>query len=475
MFVYVQLDVYILNTVTEVILVHIRHLEPCACDTTLSHVSYVACRHEYSMKVPHFFRARGGGNLLPDVNCSIVRWSIFMDPEFPPNREKLNIAFVCDAVTDCVAGSFISTLRFSERLAARGHKVIYIAAKSPRHPTDTTHGAIKAYRFRGFLLPKSEGQLYIAFSNTKKIKRILEDEGIHVVHTVIPTPLSVASTNAARALGIKVVAHSHTQPENLTMHIPNKFIQQPINKYFYRYLSWLYSKADALIYPSEFAKKLMTNIHADIQTHVISNGVETERFAPVATEEFFEKFDIPSKRTIVLYAGRLHPEKSLDTLIRAVPHILEETPDAYFLLAGFGHQDTMLMALARKLGVDRHVKFLGRVSDEEMVMAQHAADIFVLPSLAELEGMVVLEAMAAGKPIVIANSPESASTYFVDGNGLLFEPRDHRDLATQVIRLVNDSELRSEMSARSLQMSKDYDINESVRRLEELYYSLLEK
>src|SRR4051812_33186827 len=169
------------------------------------------------------------------------------------NKRKLNIAFICDAVTDCVAGSFISTLRFSELLVNRGHKVIYIAARSPRYPKNSLHGSIKAYRFGGFLMPKSEGQLYISLPRMSQIKKILEDEEVHVVHTTIPTPAAIAATRAARALGLPIVAHSHTQPENLTMHIPNASIQRPVNKYFYRYLSWLYGQANALIYPSQFA------------------------------------------------------------------------------------------------------------------------------------------------------------------------------------------------------------------------------
>ncbi len=389
--------------------------------------------------------------------------------------KKLSIAIVCDAVTDCVAGSFVSTLRFSERLEKRGHKIVFIAARSPKNPDHNYHGTIKAYRFPAFLLPKSEGQMRIAMVRAKTIKKILQDEEIDIVHTMIPTFAGIASTRAARELDIPIVNHSHTQPENLFMHMPPGPWVDFLNRKFYQYMSWYYRQGDALIYPTQFAQDLLTGIHADVTKHVISNGVESKRFAPVDTSTFFERFNIPKGHTYILYAGRLHPEKSLDTLIAAIPHVLKSAPDAYFMLAGFGHLEDSLRKQAKELGVDTHVKFLGRVSDDEMVMAQHAADIFVLPSLAELEGMVVLEAIASGKPIVIANSKESASTYFVDGNGFLFEPKNAEDLATQVIRLANDPVLRTEMSQKSLEISRNYDIDESVRRIEEIYYSLAKK
>jgi len=106
-------------------------------------------------------------------------------------------------------------------------------------------------------------------------------------------------------------------------------------------------------------------------------------------------------------------------------------------------------------------------------LAYNASDIFVLPSIAELEGMAVLEAMACGKPIIIANSKESASRYFVDNNGFLFEPQNAVDLAEKILTIISNKELREKMGQRSLEISKDYDIGKSVLKLEQLYYSLL--
>lgn len=388
-------------------------------------------------------------------------------------NRKLNIAMVCDAVTDCLAGSFVSTLRFAELLSEQGHKVIFIAAKSPKSPCSNNHKNIRIYRFASVLLPKSEKQYYLAFPTAKEVKKILQEEKIDILHVLIPTPAGIVSMKAVKELGIKVVVHSHTQPENIFLHLPKMFFVSFLNDIFYKYLVWAYNKADAIIYPTEFAKRLMKNLKPGIKSVVISNGVDTVRFKKADMKDFVARFGLDEKKKKLLYVGRLHPEKCVDTLIKSVRYIRNEFPDFQVMIVGFGHLDMKLKELAKKLGADKDVMFLGRVSDEDLPLAFNAADIFVLPSLAELEGMVVLEAMAAGKPLVIADAKNSASIDFVKGNGFLFRPEDEKDLAAQILKLLKNEPLLLEMGEESLRQSRNYDIHECAKKLENLYYSIL--
>ncbi len=389
--------------------------------------------------------------------------------------EKLNIAIVCDPIADYIAGSFVSTLRFAECLSRRGHKIVFIGAKSPYSPQSGFYNGKMAYRFRSFLMPKSEGRLFIALPTFREIKKIFQEEKIDIVHAMLVTPATVVSERVARRLRIPCVMHLHTQPENLFLHIPRIAGRALFSRIFSAYLMWLYRRADAIVYPSEFARRMFPALNINIPHVVVSNGVDTSVFKKVDSEKFFDKYNLSYTAKNILFVGRLHPEKSIETLIRAIPYIRREQLNAHVIIVGAGHLDVKLKRLARNLGLDNYITFCGKVSDEELVMAYNACDVFVLPSLVELEGMVVLEAMACGKPIIIANAKDSASVYFVDQNGLLFKPEDPADLAKQALTILCDDSLRERMGEASLKKSKEYDINRSVSRLEELYYSLLSK
>jgi glycosyltransferase involved in cell wall biosynthesis len=172
--------------------------------------------------------------------------------------------------------------------------------------------------------------------------------------------------------------------------------------------------------------------------------------------------------------GRLFPEKSVDTLIKAIPNIVAKYKNIHIMIVGGGHLRVKLEKIVQDLNVNRYITFLGLVNEEDKILAYNACDIFVLPSVAELEGMTTLEAKACGKPIIISDAKMNASRFFVDGNGFLFETKNHEDLAKQAIKLIINKELREKMGKISLEKSKNYDIQESADKLEEVYYSTIE-
>ncbi|MFH1200862.1 MAG: glycosyltransferase [bacterium] len=391
-----------------------------------------------------------------------------------PSLRKLSIAMVCDPIGSNKSGVVVSTLRFAKLLKERGHHVIFIAAKSKEHRDHSQHGDIKAYRYRSLPVPRSNGW-NLAFPTVKELKKVFQEEKINVVHILLPMSGAIIAIRAAKALNIKIVAHSHSQPENLFMDMP-KIIQPTLGKLWNKYLAWVYSKAELIIYPTEFGRRLLCHLtEKDKSSAIVSNGVNLDRYKPTEIGDFHNRFNIPKDTVKIVYVGRLFPEKSLHTLIKAIPYIIQEHPNVHIMLAGTGHVRPKLEKLIRNLNIHKHVTFLGLVSDEDKILAYNAGDIFVSPSFAELEGMTVLEAMACGKPIIVPDAEMNAAKFFVDGNGFLFETENHEDLAHQVLKLITDASLRKKMGENSLKKVKNYDINKSADRLEKVYYEVLKK
>jgi glycosyltransferase involved in cell wall biosynthesis len=383
----------------------------------------------------------------------------------------LKIAMVCDGLADVVGGSFLSTARLGELLRGRGHQVVFISSRSHRHACDLAERGVTIHRLRGLVLPRS-GRLCLAVPFAFRLRRLLREHQIDIVHVMLPTPLGAVAGRVAKQMGLPLVMHSHTQPENIFMNGPRFPGRAALTRLFGRYLTWLYRQGDALVHPSAFSQRQFPVPGASRQ-QVISNGVNRQRFRPLAAGAFRERFGLCATTQYLLYVGRLHPEKDVETLIRAMPTILAARPGTHLLIVGLGYKQPTLERLVAAHDVAKHVTFCGFVSDADLPMVYNACDLFVLPSLAELEGIAVLEAMACGKPILIADAKNSAAPDFVDGNGLVFRAHDPAHLAQQALQLLADATALRAMAARSRANSQAFDIDESAAALESLYYSLL--
>lgn len=381
----------------------------------------------------------------------------------------LRVAMICDPISDYTAGVFVSTWRFARLLKERGHTIIFIAASSPEHPETGEDRGFMMYRFPSVLLPKTEGAWRLAIPRRSQLKEIFERERIDVVHLIVPMPSAIIAAQAAHDMHIPVIAHSHAQPENAFMHLPIPFLRPPLNAAFDTYMGRIYRLADYIIFPSQFAQSCLQKHIASKPQTVISNGVDTRIFCPAKDDVFRDQQATARDAYVVLYVGRLHPEKNVTTLLRAQVEVVMRHPETVVWIVGGGHMDAELRVLAQELGIADSVRFLGKVSDEDLLRAYHAADVFVLPSLAELEGMVVLEAMACGLPVVIANAEQSASRFFVQQNGLLFDPLNHTELAEH-LHTLHDVVRRTECGRVSRVLAERYDIQQSAQRIEEVYY-----
>lgn len=189
----------------------------------------------------------------------------------------------------------------------------------------------------------------------------------------------------------------------------------------------------------------------------INPFIETSGYVFKGENRFRDKFGIPEKDSLILCVSRMDPRKGQEYLIKAMAEVVKKHPETTCAFIGNGSLSKKLMGrndrleglkeLAASLGVSDRVKFLGKVSQEDLLEGYDACDMVVLPSVNEGFGLVLSEAMCFGKPLIgsnIGGIPEQ----IVDGvNGYLFKPTDHEELAQYISSLIEHPDVRKQMGA----------------------------
>jgi glycosyltransferase involved in cell wall biosynthesis len=169
----------------------------------------------------------------------------------------------------------------------------------------------------------------------------------------------------------------------------------------------------------------------------------------------------------ILYAGRLLPHKNVEALIRAMPGIIDQVRDAKLTIVGEGPMKEELIRLARKLDLEKHVEFLGMLDYEGVIRQMKSSTVFVLPSLREGFGMALVEAMAAGTPVIAVKAPGSGVAEVVNGrNGILCPPGE---LEKNILRLLLDPALRKKLAREGRRYSRAFDWDTKAEEVLRVY------
>src|SRR2546428_1966510 len=206
---------------------------------------------------------------------------------------------------------------------------------------------------------------------------------------------------------------------------------------------------------------------------VVPNAVDRRRFRPDVDASWVgERLKIPSDVPVALLVGRIVPHKGVEHFIEAARYV----PAARFLVVGEGSLLEAMKRFANSMGVADRVRFLGRVSEENLPKVYAACDVFVLPSVSRLEafGIVALEAMATAKPVIVADIPGGRGVIEDGHQRRLAEPMNPRGLAQKIRRLLADPEARRLMGQRGREkVLESFGIELVTDRIESVYRAVL--
>ena len=205
---------------------------------------------------------------------------------------------------------------------------------------------------------------------------------------------------------------------------------------------------------------------------VISNGVDLDLFHPnTEGQSIRDRYGV--KDHLILAVGSLRRLKGIQYPIRAIPDIIDDLGSVMLLVVGDGPYKSTLLSIVEELGIGRAVEFAGHVSNEELPPFYAAADLVVVPSLDEAFGVVALEAMAAGKPVV-ASRVGGLVEVLGEESGMLVPPADPRALGSAIVGILRDERKRKTLGIAARSRAEDlFDAKERAADVLALYKSLV--
>ena len=362
----------------------------------------------------------------------------------------MRILIVSDIFYPHTGGVSEHMLYLWKNLRALGHDVKVLA---PSFGTDEPYTDEHIYRMgRALNIPmnRSFSVITLGFSIPWQMRRLLDRERFDIIHIHGPV-----------APVLPYFALKYSQSKNFaTFHSAYReslgyMMWEPVLEQYFR-------RIHGLIAVSEVARDSMSRYFPG-DYRIIPNGVDPQRFSPDVTP-VKELTDYPQT---VLFVGRFEPRKGLRYLLRAFPRVIKEFPEAKLVIVGKG----FLEAYYRRY-IQEHVKdnvvFKGYVNPEELPRYYVSCDIYCTPATgAESFGIVLLEAMASGRPIVASDIPGYRRVLDDNEQGLFFRACDPDDCAEKIITLLKDKEARARMGKNGRTKALLYDwhiITENVAR-----------
>jgi len=361
------------------------------------------------------------------------------------------------------------------RLKANGHDVsVYTSDLSTEFPMarlDGPHAEVDGVPVRRFKAHSMPGALHWVW--IPSMRAMLKDKaeivhahsyGYHQTHI---------AAKAAKKLGVPFVYTPHYHPPYSTTGGAGR---KGLRSVYDRFLGVKPFRAAALVIAvsSPELEWMKPMIPAGTRTVVIPNGIELKRFAGESDGRAFREMH-KIWGPLLLYTGRLAVNKRLESVIELLPELLKEFPGLTFVAVGEDHaMKKQWHELAARLGVSDHVRFLGHVSADELVEAYRACDAFVLPSDYEAFGIVLLEAMACGKPVVATRVGGVSDIVTDRETGLLVPYGDRAALKGALLSVLGDASLRRALGgAARRSVGERFDWDSVVRRTEDEYKALL--
>ena len=379
----------------------------------------------------------------------------------------VRVLFISDVYFPRVNGVSTSIHTFRQDLASCAVETLLVA---PRYEPELApeHGILRVPATR---VPGDPEDRRMSWRALMRTLDALPHGAFDLVHIHTPFIAHYAGVRCARRAGVPCVATYHTFFEEYLHHyLP--VLPRPVSRFLARSFTRSQCAAvQALIAPSEPMRAVLEAYGVRAAIHVLPTGLAPDRFRSGDGRAFRAAAGIAVGRPLVTYIGRVAHEKNIGFLLQMFVEVLKSVPDALLVIAGEGPARAALRAEVAARGLTAHVHFAGYLERGSALLDCYAAaSVFVFASRTETQGLVLLEAMAQGVPVV--STAELGTRSVLPGSGALIVAEERHAFAAAVVRVLGDAQLRAEMAMRGRAHARTWSSAAMARKLAGIYAAL---
>jgi glycosyltransferase involved in cell wall biosynthesis len=382
----------------------------------------------------------------------------------------MRILMISDVYFPRINGVSTSIQTFRRGLHAAGHETILIAPEYPGAEPDRESDILRVPS-RG--VPRDPEDRAMKLGAIRALRPQLERLEPDLMHIQTPFIAHYQGTALARALRVPVIETYHTYFEEYLHHYVPLMPRAVMRFVARRFTVSQCNVLDALVVPSRAMQQALLDYGVRCPMHIIPTGMEMERFAGGDGARFRAQLGIAPAQPVLVHVGRIAHEKNIEFLFRMFAQVVRSKPGAVFVVAGEGPALPSCKAYVRSLGLEQHVRFVGYLSRErELLDCYRAGDLFVFSSKTETQGLVLLESLALGTPVV-STAHMGTADIVNPQRGAHAAPDDEAEFANIVLRLLDDPVRRAAMSVEAKAYAATWSASAMADRLTGLYSAVL--
>ena len=361
-----------------------------------------------------------------------------------------------------VSGVITAIENYRKELENQGHQVYIFAAEYKNHKDDNP----RVFRFKSIDL-RFKTSYPLPIISSPRVGKIIKQLNLDIIHTQHFLICGQIAWYYAKKFNIPLVFTHHTRYDLSFDYLPivPKEIGKPLAELFCAFYS---DTCDGVIAPSQDVKNLLLKYKVKTPISVIPTGISSEFFAKNNSEFLRKKYNLDANAIILLTISRLDSSKNIPFLIKSFNRISRKNPDAYFVIVGEGPSKRILKQQSAKLGLKDKIIFTGEIAHKDIARYYSGADIFVFNSLGETQGLVIIEAMANGLPVVATDATGVRDIVANKENGFLCSHNEN-EFVKRVLQLINNPNLMAKFSQGARETAKRYSIEKSTKQLTRFY------